>query len=153
MYKHAVVDELKILIYVLDDHKPSLENISEAFEHSGITGYTLFTDENQFLEALKKDVRIAVIDYWLRSGKNGVEICKELFKKNPDCFVIMMSAQSDMKPVVDAMNTGVDRYIMKQNPNWLQELIDFTKEGISHVEKEYEFFQTLYKKIESVPHG
>jgi DNA-binding response OmpR family regulator len=138
---------LNILIFVLDDHVETLNNIKKVFDFENLSNYRFFTDQTKFLEALNDDVHIAIVDYWLYGDRNGISVIKSILEKNPQCFVIMMSAQSEMDVVVEGVNAGVDRYIMKQKPDWLASMVTFVKEGIEIVKRDLDWYYKLINKL------
>lgn len=49
-------------------------------------------------------------------GLNGLEVLAKLLEKNPDLPVVILTAQSAMNSVKDAIRLGAAGYILKQNP-------------------------------------
>ncbi len=139
--------KLNILIYVLDDYNATLEGIQVAFENAAIYDYKMFSTSKEFLESLNEDVHIAVIDYVLKSDNlTGLQVCKHLIEKNPQCFVIIMSNQESNDVIVDFMNSGADRYIMRRDQTWLELLVTYVKEGVIVVQKNFDWYYELISR-------
>lgn len=153
MHAIATKPRLNILIYVLDDNESTLDLIRQCLDHEHFSGYRLFTDANEFLENLNDDVHLAILDYWLDGDMNGLQICKLLLEKNPQCFTIVLSAQHSMRVVIDFMNTSADRYVMKQEGDWMRQLMDFVKEGIKIVDKDLDWYYDLISRKQKQPDG
>lgn len=137
---------MNILIFVLDDHMATIEIIDEIFKKDCIEGYHLFDDADKFMEALNDDVHIAVIDYWLNGRPDGLKICRMLFERNPQCFVIILSAQDQIKVVRDFMNSGADRYVMKQEAGWPNELVEYVRQGTRIVQRDLDYYYDLISR-------
>lgn len=78
------------------------------------------TDGEQALEILQKpdSPRLALLD-WSMPGLSGVEVCSRL-RKNQDhdsIYVIILTAKSEKKNIVEGLNTGANDYIIKPYDN------------------------------------
>lgn len=139
--------KLNILIYVLDDYQPTLEAISISFDKAGIKDYKVFNSSIKFIESLNEDVHIAVIDYWLKGANvNGLQVCRLLLEKYPQCFVIIMSGQEDNDVIVDFLNSGADRYIIRKDQVWIEKLLAYVKEGVTVVQKNLDWYYELISR-------
>lgn len=140
--------KLNILIYVLDDYQATLDAISICFDNAEIGGYRLFTSADEFIKSLNEDVHIAVIDYWLKGTNiiNGLQVCRLLLEKYPQCFVIIMSGQEDNDVIVDFLNSGADRYIVRKNTEWIEKLLVYVREGIVVVQKNLDWYYELISR-------
>lgn len=139
--------KLNILIYVLDDYQATLDAISISFDNAEIRGYRLFTSADDFIKSLNDDVHIAVIDYWLKGADvNGLQVCRLLLEKYPQCFVIIMSGQEDNDVIVDFLNSGADRYIVRKDAKWIEKLLGYVKEGIVVVQKNLDWYYELISR-------
>lgn len=138
--------KLNILIYVLDDYRPALEAIEESFNIAGISGFKMFTNATDFLSSLNEDVHIAVIDYLLKGDLTGLQVCRMLIEKYPQCFVIIMSAQEDNSVIIDFMNSGADRYVSRKDSAWLDNVIKYVNEGMVSVQKNLDWYYELISR-------
>lgn len=142
---------INITVFVLDDQEHVVNVISALFNKEGLSNHKVFTSAEDFFEELNEDVHVAVIDYFLPGKMNGLQVCKKLLSFNPSCFIIIMSAQTDMGVVVEFINSGANRYIEKKG-DYLAKLVQFTKEGIAHVRADMEFIYKLLEKQKSLTH-
>lgn len=106
-------DPLKIEIFVIDDDESIIEVIDIIFKMNGIQNYRLFTDPYELLKNLNDNVHICIVDYKL-NGMNGLELIKEVVKRNRHCLFIMLSGQTDNKVIIEYMNSVFgSRYVEK----------------------------------------
>lgn len=145
---------VNILTVVLDDERLILERIGAAFKECEVENYTLFNNPIDFLNNKFEDVHICVVDYLLKGYKiTGLDIMNEVLTKNPRCYVIVISAQTDISVVVDFLNHGAYKYIDKLKNNFIDELILFVKAATTEVLRDLKFYQTLItrqKKLQEV---
>lgn len=103
---------MKAVIFAIDNDKLMLKGIERKFKDVGLTDYKTFFDPDILMKELTKDVRVAVIDYYLDDGKLGIELMDKICDKNPQCKFIFLSAQGDSNVIIDICNSGA-YYIMK----------------------------------------
>lgn len=144
--ENSIMPALNVAIFVLDDHQHVLDLIDKVFQQKKIQNYHLFSDEIKFLKDLNEDVHIAVIDYMLKGEHTGLDVCKLLLQRNPQCHVIIMSAQSDFDIVIDFMNSGAWRYVAKQKGDYLNKIVEFVNEAYKNIEQDLDFFTKLLRK-------
>ena len=75
-----------------------------------ISSYTNATD---FLKNLKTDTDIAFVDYYLGESKNGLEVLKIIKQKCPDCKVVIISRENNIKTSLQTLNEGAYTFIYK----------------------------------------
>ncbi len=75
-----------------------------------ISSYTNATD---FLKNLKTDTDIAFVDYYLGENKNGLEVLKIIKQKCPDCKVVVISRENNIKTSLQTLNEGAYTFIYK----------------------------------------
>lgn len=97
---HAIVrDGLKIVI----NADPNMEVIGEA--ENGITATKLILE-------LKPDITLMDIGM---PNMNGLEVTRNIIKQEPDLKIIILSMYSDDEYVLDAIQSGVSGYLVKQS--------------------------------------
>jgi sigma-B regulation protein RsbU (phosphoserine phosphatase) len=72
-------------------------------------------DGNQAWQALQEDPpSIAILD-WMMPGIDGAEICRRLraIQTQTTTYVIMLTAKTEKKDVVQGLETGADDYLIK----------------------------------------
>jgi DNA-binding NtrC family response regulator len=136
---------LNILTYVLDDDEVVLMLIEKAFENAGIKDFKLFTKSNDLLNE-EMVPHIAIIDYMLKEeGINGLDVTKILLKKNPNCYVIIMSGQDNWEVLKGFMNSGARYYVEKKN-NYLAEVAEQVNEAARKLKMDLDFYTMLFEK-------
>ena len=97
---HAIVrDGLKMVI----NADPNMEVIGEA--ENGITATKLILE-------LKPDITLMDIGM---PNMNGLEVTRNIIKQEPDLKIIILSMYSDDEYVLDAIQSGVSGYLVKQS--------------------------------------
>lgn len=103
-----------IRILIADDHTmfvDGIESILNTVPEIEVIGRCY--DGPSILEFIKKDKPdILLLDVNL-PGKNGIEVCKELQKKNPGIKVLAISMFNEESYVSEILNNGAKGYILK----------------------------------------
>jgi FixJ family two-component response regulator len=136
-----MTDTLNIVTLILDDDTMILELIEASLKENGITSYKLFLSDADFIDQLSENMHILVIDHHLNAGISGLNVMKAAIKKNPSVFAIAMSGNYDSRIVVEYLNAGCNRFILKNEDNYLEQLIKFVREGIARFMQDLEFFR------------
>jgi FixJ family two-component response regulator len=136
-----MIDTLNIVTLILDDDKMVLELIEGSLKDNGITNYKLFYSDADFIDHLSENMNILVIDHHLSAPVSGLDVMKAAIKKNPSVFAIVMSGNYDSRVVVEYLNAGANRFILKNEDDYLEQLIKFVKEGIARFVQDLEFFR------------
>lgn len=107
------MDKKKVVFIVEDD--PGFNMLMTSY----ITGKNKwnvhsFDSGEKCLEQLHLKPDIFLQDYDL-PGLNGVEVMKQVKQRLPETEFIFLSAQTDVKVVVDAIQLGAFDYIVKDN--------------------------------------
>jgi DNA-binding NarL/FixJ family response regulator len=102
-------------VFVVDDHPLVCEGIKAILDNEA--GMELVGSASSGLEAeqsfthMKPD--LALVDLRL-PGESGIEIIKRLRTLSPDCRYIILTTYADPEDVRQAMEAGVDGYILKE---------------------------------------
>jgi two-component system KDP operon response regulator KdpE len=109
----------KPVILVVEDDKAIRKLITTTMETQGFMYHTAETGEASILEAVSKRPDIIILDLGL-PDMDGVEIIKKLreWSKIP---IIVVSARSEDRDKVDALDAGADDYLTK--PFSVEELL------------------------------
>ena len=108
--RNKFLKSLKVIL-VEDEVKLSLllkDAIGESF-HS----FLLAKDGNEGLQIYKKVLPDIVITDIMMPNKTGLEMAKEIKTINPNSKIIILSAFSDVKKLLDAIDIGVVKYFIK----------------------------------------
>lgn len=110
----------EIKVAIVEDDFFFAETLQKVISGKEIDSY-IFHSAEEFLQEVKKTVfHIVLIDYKL-PDKNGISLIKELKKKSPVSFSLLISGQDDIEVVVDAYRQGAKAYIIK-NENCFPEV-------------------------------
>lgn len=144
--------EVSILGHILDDDPETLEIIEQVLKSNNISGFTSHSRADDFLASMDDKIIVGVIDYYLSSGLTGLDVLKALKAKNKSSFVIILSGTKSHKSVIECTNAGCDRFIDKNEPDYLSQLVQFVQDGLVEAKKRWallDFLQTEMNKNES----
>lgn len=140
-----------IEIFIIDDNKDITDVLAIILNQNNIRNFKIFNNPYELLEALNDNVHICVVDYFLKSDINGLELIKKIIKKNRHCWFIMLSGQDDKRVVIDYVNSMYmgGRYIEKFGEHDLSSsLIKYLKEMIEHIRYIREFYYNSNKILD-----
>lgn len=108
-----------ILTYILEDDEDMHEVLKNVLKAKNVPEdmIEITHDPSQFLEKLNSDINICVIDHRLSLGVTGLDIIREVKKKNKDSYVIIITGQSDYRIVAKYLREGADDYVDKNENN------------------------------------
>lgn len=135
--------QLNILTYVLEDDGDIIYLLDRLFKANNFVDYSFFKDTTEFMQSLNERVRICVIDYYLQGPLNGIDVMKLVLTQNPWCKVIMISGQDSHKVVADFVNNDGFRYVNKNSPDYMKELMDYMQYAISLIKKQIDMHEEL----------
>lgn len=138
---------INILTYILDDQQDLIDTIDEFFKLREVYNYRLFTDPDDMIKALTSDVAVCIIDYRLNNKKSGVAVMKEVKKTNAACYFIVMSAELTRDLVVECVNNGANKVILKDDPNFMDLLIEYLQEAIDIVTERFETYSRIWENF------
>jgi len=105
------------LVFIVDDEESIRRMLSQRITKSWGFKTRAFGSGVSMLEALDDSPDAIILDI-LMPEEDGVEILREIKKRNPDIPVIMLSAAGAVETVVDTIKLGAADYLVKP--------IDFT---------------------------
>jgi len=100
--KIAVVDDD---IYYLNLFKQQLLNIQ-------CENVTIFENGTDFLNQLEEKFEVVFLDYQM-DDLNGEEVLNKIKRYDPNVFVVIVSAQEDIKNAVEVLKKGAFDYLQK----------------------------------------
>ncbi len=102
---------MKGKIFLLEDDESIISLVKVSLE---LAEYEVgsFSTKAAFLSALDKKPDVALLDIMLPDG-SGLDALKEVKKKSPETYCIMLSALSKEEDKVNGLNLGADDYISK----------------------------------------
>lgn len=104
---------MKILI--AEDEPISRQVVESLLAQWGYEVVTAKDGEEAWWVLQEEDApRLAILD-WMMPGKDGVEICREVRKRvaDPYTYIILLSARSQKRDIVEGMDAGADDYLTK----------------------------------------
>lgn len=102
-------------IMIVDDDEAIGQMLTLILSHEGFETCVV-TNGHQVMEVLERErPHLMLLDVML-PGKNGVEVCTEIRKKNM-IPIIMLTAKSDTVDIVQGLESGADDYIVKPFKN------------------------------------
>ena len=135
-----------ILLYIEDD-KGLRDQYKEFFQRkvgtlhtasNGLEGLDKFNEINP--DIIITDIKMPVM--------NGIEMIKKIREINTDIPIIVTSAFNDQEFLLEAINEGVTRYLIKPfNRNFLRKLIDETVEYTLLKKKDFEEQKKIKKML------
>jgi DNA-binding response OmpR family regulator len=159
------------ILLVEDDRKGALI-LSRGLEEEGFT-VDLAADGGEAEEALRAVGYDLVILDWLLPGKKGIDVCRDLRRRDASTPVLMLTALDAVEDRIEGLDTGADDYLTKPYAFWellarirallrrsthtrqaLLTVADLTIDPVAHVvtrggrvidltEKEYEILSAL----------
>lgn len=148
MTKEEKLEEINLVTFILEDDEVLQVMIEEVFRLNGIQNFKLFTNSTQLLQ--NDVIDICILDYYLGEKLDGMAVMKILRERNPDCYVIIMSGQTDCKVIKDFLNARADAYVDKNEPNYLSQLVQYVQIGLSATKRRKELNSLILKIKENV---
>lgn len=140
--------KLNIAIYAIDDDANTRTTLDALFRRHEIINYEIFSDPQKLLESLHQGVQICIIDYNLKNGDyTGLSLMKEILERNGYCKCIIMSGFSETMLIIDFLNSGAFRYLIKGEKRFAEKLILFIQEAIEVVVETFNFYTTVLKNL------
>lgn len=106
------MEAIKILI--VDDHQMMIDGLKKCINpirDLKVTGELLNGDS--VIDHLNENPTDVVLLDISMPGKNGLEVAKEIKKRNSDQRVIMLTMHDDLRQINEAIRIGVDGYVLK----------------------------------------
>lgn len=119
-------------ILLVDDDRPILELIGEAFTHAGYQ--VISTDHpEQALELLRQQtIPVMFLDLNL-PGMNGLDLCRRIRATNPMAQIFAFTGYVSLFELADCREAGFDDYFIK--PVNLSTLLKAAKDAFDRLER------------------
>ncbi|MDR0714809.1 MAG: response regulator [Bacteroidales bacterium] len=102
------------LIFFVDDEPMFINLLEYTFKCKAGCTIKTFGNGEDCVRHLDMNPDLAVIDYFLETGKmSGLEVVKAIKKRNQNTPVIILSGNSDATTIAEATSAGVAEYIVK----------------------------------------
>lgn len=108
---------MQLLKVFLVDDDPFFLNITEQYLNNlGITDVTLFDNGTECLARLSEKPDVIFLDYNMDT-LTGMDVLKKIKRFDPNTYVVVLSAQEEVKPAVDLLKYGAFDYMQKNDVN------------------------------------
>lgn len=134
----------KKTILLVEDEVIIRNNISSMLRYFFNDVFTA-TNGYEGLEKYEKHLPDLIITDLKMPFMGGFELLDELKKRSSNSYMIVVSAHTDTELLVNAVNNGIDRYIIK--PVTERQLFDAFEAYIDKVEKHSQNFMMLFPGI------
>ncbi len=116
-------------LFVVDDDLFSLNQYQQGFKNLGFEDVELFENGTQCLNNLHKKPAVVFLDHNMED-LNGFEVLKKIKRYDPNIFVVIVSAQEDMKTAIDSLKFGAFDYVIKNGTeiNRMKEVLERIKQ-------------------------
>jgi DNA-binding NtrC family response regulator len=108
------MNELTKNIFLVDDDIFQLEIMQQILRSSGIENMQAFQSGVSCLEQIHQNPDIIFLDHQM-DEYSGYETLRKIKRYNPNIFVVMVSAQEQIKTAVDSLKHGAFDYIQKDD--------------------------------------
>src|SRR5262245_51016628 len=107
--------ELAETILIVDDEEPVRKTFQEWLEGAGLdcTILTASDAESALLQANQHTIDLAILDWNLGAGNDGLQLLEDLYLFNPNVVAIMITGYAHQATPLDAMRMGVRDYLDK----------------------------------------
>jgi DNA-binding NtrC family response regulator len=99
-------------IFIVDDNSFCRSIYKQHLINIGFSNVHTFENGEQCLESIEMKPDIILIDFDM-TPTNGLDILRKIRGENPFVHMVMISAQDDIQVAVDAMKSGAEDYIIK----------------------------------------
>ena len=106
-------------LLIVEDEKELCDTVAKTLYHAGYEVATSYNGSEALEYVLTEEYDLIVLDLNL-PGMDGMELLKELRKKNEETKVLILSARSQIADKVEGLDAGANDYMEK--PFHLQEL-------------------------------
>lgn len=100
--------------FVVDDDIFCANMYEKYLKNLKYNDITHFSNGNECLDNLHLNPDVIFLDHNM-DDINGFEVLKKIKRINPNIYVVMVSAQENIKTAVDALKYGAFDYIIKDN--------------------------------------
>ncbi len=105
------------VVLVVEDEEPVRRTVRDWLEHAGLGVRVLTAPDSAaaLTMANENSVDLAVLDWNLGAGLNGLDLLQDLHEFHPELVAIMMTAYADKATPLEAMRCGVRDYLDKNH--------------------------------------
>ncbi|SFC66900.1 Response regulator receiver domain-containing protein [Flexibacter flexilis DSM 6793] len=112
-------------IFLVDDDVFHLELMEHILHNFGYTDVHKYENGVSCLDNIHHNPQIVFLDHNM-DIYSGYEVLRKIKRQNPNIFVVMVSAQEEIKTAVDALKHGAFDYVQKSG-NMIENVADVLK--------------------------
>lgn len=112
---------IKIIVNVLDDEEAILIGVKDLLSTHPELEVQCYSNVDKFLFELDRKTDLVITDVRLNQGYDIDHIITKISIKNPNCYVIVMSAYMDLALAEKLSLMGI-RWVTKDGVEWLNKL-------------------------------
>lgn len=106
------MNDLKV--FVVDDDVFYLNILEQYLRNLGLSNIRTFDNGSDCLDHIQEQPDVIFLDYHMEN-LSGYDVLKKIKRYNSNIFIVMISAQEEIKPAVDTLKHGAFDYIQKGN--------------------------------------
>jgi ActR/RegA family two-component response regulator len=109
--------EARETVLIVDDEQPVRKTFQEWLEGAGLDVRILSVAdaESALVQANEHAIDLAILDWNLGAGNDGLQLLEDLYLFNPDVVAIMITGYAQQATPLDAMRMGVRDYLDKNH--------------------------------------
>ncbi len=112
-----VIEDAPETILIVDDEQPVRKTFQEWLESAnlGCTILSVADAEAALVQANRHTIDLAILDWNLGAGNDGLHLLEDLYVFNPDVVAILVTGYAHQATPLDAMRMGVRDYLDKNH--------------------------------------
>lgn len=139
---------IRIVTYVLDDDWEELKQLQVFLNNLRGCNVQLFRTIDTFVAAIEQGCHIAIIDYQLGAGIDGIDVGRMVLDRNPLCFLVMLSSREDKQTLVRAINTGFRYYVDKRDPGYRTQVAAVVERQMEQIQMRCAIYEKYKNRLE-----
>ncbi len=142
-------------ILVVDDEEPVRRTFGEWLAGAGLNCTVLSASdaESALQLANKQTIDLAILDWHLGAGDDGLQLLQDLYEFNPNVIAIMVTGFANQATPLDAMRMGVRDYLDKNQDLNKETFLTAVRRQLEHIrpaKRERQLHQSLVAFRETV---
>ena len=129
-------------VFIVDDDRFHLELMNQILTSEGFVDISLFESGVECLNQIHQNPDIIFLDHQM-DVYSGYETLRKIKRYNPEIFVVMVSAQEEIKTAVDTLKHGAFDYFQKDE--MLEDNVKQVIRKISEVKELYVPPKSIFK--------
>jgi ActR/RegA family two-component response regulator len=148
-------NEVAETILIVDDEEPVRKTFREWLDGAelGCTILTAADAEEALVQANQHTIDLAILDWNLGAGNDGLQLLEDLYLFNPDVVAIMITGFAHQATPLDAMRMGVRDYLDKNQDLDRTTFLQAVRKQLAHIgpaKRERRLHQSLVAFRETV---